>query len=106
MSDDVRFPVFVLAKDCGEITENSSFLTSMQGCMEAVDVDDNEYDAWDAQGYVLRLAVTTPKSAWLRVSRTDNRLSEQEFADLKGESKPYREPVPLLSRLRRRVFGK
>jgi hypothetical protein len=105
MSDDVCFPVFVLAKDCGEITEYSS-LTAMQGYLEGIDVDDNEYDAWDAQGYVLRLAVTTPKSAWLRVSRTDSRLLEQELAELKAKSRAYREPEPLLSSLRRRLFGK
>lgn len=49
MSDDVCFPVFVLAKDCAEVTEYSS-LTAMQGDMEAVDVEGNEYDAWDGEG--------------------------------------------------------
>jgi len=105
MSDDVCFPVFVLARDCGEVTEYSS-LTAMQGYMEAVDVEGNEYDAWDGEGFVVRLTVSTPRSAWLRVGRADSRLLEQEFAELKAKSKPYREPEPLLSSLRHRLFGK
>ena len=59
MSEDVCIPVFVLAWDCGEVTEYSS-LTAMQGYMEAVDVEGNEYDAWDGEGFVVRLTVSTP----------------------------------------------
>jgi hypothetical protein len=105
MSDDVCFPVFVLAKDCGEVTEYSS-LMAMQGYMEAVDIEGKEYDAWDGRGYVVRLTVATPKSTWLRISTEDARLSEQDFAELKSKSKPYREPEPLLSSLRRWLSGK
>ena len=43
--------------------------------MEAVQVESDEYEAWDACGYAVRL-----------------------FAELKGESKPYREKEPLLRR--------
>ena len=63
MSDDVCFPVYVLAKDCGEVTEYAS-RTTIQGYMEAVDVEGDEYEAWDAGGYVVRLSVATPRSAW------------------------------------------
>jgi hypothetical protein len=104
MSHDVCFPVLVLARDCGEVTEYSS-LTAMQGYMEALDVEGNEYNAWDGEGFVVRLTVATPKSAWLRVSRADSRLCEQAFAELRAISKPYRAPEARLGSLRRRLFG-
>jgi len=95
MSDEASFPVFALGR--GEVTEFPS-LTTMQGYMEAVQVESDEYDAWDACGYAVRLTIATPKAAWLRVSRADTGLSKQLFAELKGESKPYREKELLLRR--------
>jgi len=105
MSDDVCFPVYVLAKDCGEVTEYAS-RTTMQGYMEAVDVEGDEYEAWDAGEYVVRLSVATPRSAWLRVSRMSAQISEQELPELKAGSRPYREPEGGLHSLRRVLFGR
>ena len=105
MSDDVCFPVYALAKDCGEVTEYAS-LTTMQGYMEAVDVEGDEYEAWDAGGYVVRLSVATSRSAWLRVSRMRAQISELELAELKARSRPYREPEGVLHSLRRILFGR
>lgn len=95
MSGEVLFPVFVLARDCGEVTEYPS-LMAMQYHMEAVDVENDEYDVWDAQGNGVRLAVRSPnpKSQWLHADRLETQLSEQDFASWKAKSKPCREPEP------------
>ena len=61
---DIKFPVFVLAKDSGEVLKFNS-LEEMQTYMEPIDVENAEYEAWDRAGRPLRLAVQTPM--WLRV---------------------------------------
>jgi hypothetical protein len=53
---DVLFPVYVFAEDCGEVTAYQS-LEAMQGYMEAIDVENDEYEAWDATGRVLQVQV-------------------------------------------------
>jgi len=108
MSGEVSFPVFVLMKDCGEVTEYPAWM-AMQHRMEAVDVENDEYHVWDAQGYGVRLAVSSPKSHGLRVNGLETQLSEQDFVSLKAKSKPCRGPEPtepLFRRLQRAVFGK
>lgn len=53
VAEEVVFPVYVLAKDCGEVFrfENPRELNYL----EAIDVANNEYEAWDAERRVLRL---------------------------------------------------
>jgi hypothetical protein len=51
---DVLFQVYVFAEDCGEVTAYQS-LEAMQGYMEAIDVENDEYEAWDATGRVLQV---------------------------------------------------
>ncbi len=81
MSDEASFPVFALGR--GEVTE-FPWLTTMQGYMEAVEIESDAYAGWDACGYAVRLTIATPKAAWLRVSRADTGLSEQLFARTEG----------------------
>jgi hypothetical protein len=91
VASEVYFPVYVLAKDCGEITEFQS-LPALQGYLEAIDVDidvDNgEYDAWDPRGYRLQLSTIGRKGNWLRLERTDVRLSDSEFIEVRKQSRP------------------
>jgi len=47
MSDEASFPVFALGR--GEVTE-FPWLTTMQGYMEAVEIESDAYAAWDACG--------------------------------------------------------
>ena len=42
----VNFPVFVLAKDCGEVSRFNS-IEEMQRQLEEIDVENGEYAAWD-----------------------------------------------------------
>jgi hypothetical protein len=52
----VVFPVFVLAKDCGEVMRFDS--PEELEWLEPVDVENNEYDARDAGGKVLSFVAT------------------------------------------------
>jgi hypothetical protein len=60
--ENVRFPGYVLAKDCGEFTEYRT-LQDMRAYMEAIDVEGNEYDAWDVEGFMLKLTTRNSKRA-------------------------------------------
>lgn len=101
--EDVAFPVYVLAKDCGDVTVYPS-LDKMQGYMEAVDVENEEYQAWDAAGHVLELGAGKPKAEWLKITQSDRTLSQDEFAEIRAKAVPYRDPEPLLRSLGR-LFG-
>jgi hypothetical protein len=69
--ENVRFPVYVLARDCGEFTEYRT-LQDMRAYMEAIDVEGNEYDAWDVEGFMLKLATRNSKRAWLHLDENRN----------------------------------
>lgn len=60
------FPVFVLAKDSGEIMRFES-IGKMQHELEAIDVENGEYEAWDIAGFPLRLGVQP--ATWLTLER-------------------------------------
>ena len=88
MAEDVRFPVYVLAKDCGEFTEYLS-LEDMRGYLEAVDVEGNEYDVWDVDGFVVKLVSTNSKREWLRLERTDTRISDVQQKEVQSQAVPF-----------------
>jgi hypothetical protein len=67
----IVFPVFLLAKDCGEV-ELFGSIEELQSQLELIDVDNGEYLAWDARG--TRLELTCQPPLWLRLepaSRTN-----------------------------------
>jgi len=45
----VAFPVYVRGRDDGHVIEDPT-LAAMQHHLEAIDVENEEYEAWDAQG--------------------------------------------------------
>ena len=61
---EVEFPVLVLAKDSGEVLKFES-LAAMHRYMERIDVDNEEYAAWDATGHPVNLRVQEP--VWLKL---------------------------------------
>jgi hypothetical protein len=62
---DVKFPVFIKTKDSGHVLLFAS-LDAMQNWMEKIDVENNEYEAWDELGVPLSLSVQKAKT-WLLV---------------------------------------
>jgi hypothetical protein len=86
MNENVTFPVYVLAKDCGEVTEYSS-RDAMQSYLEAIDVENEEYEAWDFEGRVVKLIVADHKPEWLNLVHTQGRLPAYEFTRLRTRAK-------------------
>jgi len=95
----VSFPVYV-SDDAHAVILFPSF-EKMQGSMERIDVENNEYQAWDATGHVLELTVEISKSEWLKIAQSDRVLPQSEFAEIKAKAVPYRDPEPLLRNLGR-----
>ena len=62
----------------------------MQGYREAVDVENNEYEAWDAEGFVLRLNVTDSKKGWLGLHATGAQLSEERLNEITAQASLYK----------------
>jgi hypothetical protein len=81
-------PVFVRARDCGEVRRYDS-LIDMQWHLEQIDVENEEYDAWDAKGNTLILSVQNTKTpsrlfradrpaTWLRLQLSE--VSQPQLA--------------------------
>jgi hypothetical protein len=70
---DVQFPVFLVARD-GRSTDVRPFssLEAMESYLEPIDVEDDEYLGWDADGVALRFKVDTSGGGrhWLKVIST------------------------------------
>ncbi len=75
---DFRFPIFVRTKDCGDVTEFSA-VADMQREFERIDVENEEYEAWDANGVPLSLSVQEP--VWLRVEAQSSGAKPVELAN-------------------------
>ena len=95
----ISFPVYI-RDDAGDITAYPSW-DAMQRDLEAIDVENHEYEAWDGVGNALELSVGKPKSEWLKIKQSDRTLSRDEFAGIRGKAVPYREPEPLFRKLGR-----
>ena len=56
MTLPIQFPVFVKLKDCGDVISFSSII-SMRCAFERIDVENEEYQAWDATAHPLKMFV-------------------------------------------------
>ena len=61
---ELIFPIFIRAKDCGEVSKFES-LEEMQRELEAIDIENGEYEAWDRNGTPLKMKVQAP--IWLKL---------------------------------------
>lgn len=68
---NVQFPIFILAKDCGEVTCFES-IQELQRQLEEIDVQNEEYLAWDKVGNSVKLSVQKP--LWLKLERVEDSL--------------------------------
>jgi hypothetical protein len=105
----VEFPIFVLAKDCGDILKFNS-IREMERELEQIDIDNNEYEAWDKNGAPLGLSVQQP--GWLRIevssqSSQNERLTAliKQFAARQGagELPNLADPVALFNETAKRL---
>lgn len=74
----VNFPVYVLAKDCGEVSRFNS-IEEMQRQLEEIDVENDEYTAWDRTGTLLKLSVQKP--VWLRIEPEALQSQQSQLRD-------------------------
>jgi hypothetical protein len=98
-ANNVVFPVYVLAKDSNEVFEYVS-QPQLQSDLEPIDIENNEYEAWDANGGLLRLSVSQPKSTWLHVSRTGQHATEADIVAIKARAVRHAEQVSFWRRKR------
>lgn len=67
---EIKFPVFILAKDCGEVRLYES-IYDLQKHLEKIDIDNDEYEAWDCMGNALQLS-TYEKPIWINLQQENN----------------------------------
>jgi len=65
-----KFPLFVRAKDSGEIASFDS-VHELQAHVEKIDIEDEEYEAWDDDGF--RIELTLQEPVWLELKMKANR---------------------------------
>ena len=75
------FPVFILAKDSGEVMKFWSVI-EMQRELEPIDIENGEYEAWDKDGNMLKMRVQ--KSVWL-VLESSSILSSRSLISVLNE---------------------
>ena len=98
--DEIVLPVYVLVRDDESVIAFQS-LEEMQGYLEAVDVENGEYEAWDASGRCLNLAVKEPRREWLKIIPTGRFANKQDFAGIRDKAKECPQSVPLSTRFMR-----
>ena len=75
MSAAFEFPVFLRTRDSGEVKAYRSII-DMESYLEEIDVENAEYEAWDAGDTPLSLSVQQ-KKAWLRIAVAASPLPRQ-----------------------------
>jgi hypothetical protein len=102
-NDGLRFPVYVVEKISGDVDVYPSHEV-MQSFLDMADVEKRGYEAYDWEGFVLRLGVDERRSSWLQLSRTENRLSVPDFWELKFNAVAHeQESRPLFHSLKRKL---
>jgi hypothetical protein len=105
----INFPLFVRAKDSGEVAKFNS-VQKLQGHIEKIDVENEEYEAWDKDGLPVQIKLQEP-ALWIKVEPSaEDREPDQlrhallEFAKSVGVQLPDHFPtsafVSTLDRIR------
>src|SRR5258705_4727122 len=99
----LKFPIYVLERDDDSVFEFPT-IVAIQQHLEAVDVENDEYAAWDAEGRCLKLSIGERKTDWLEVIPVESRALEKDFVALTDRAQKraeYPPPEPLSKRVRR-----
>jgi nucleotide-binding universal stress UspA family protein len=78
MSTGFEFPVFLRTKDSGEVKAYRSVI-DMESDIEEIDVENGEYEAWDASGTPLALSLQQ-ETAWLHLATAEAPQPQQLMA--------------------------
>jgi hypothetical protein len=60
----MHFPLFVRAKDCGENAKFNS-VYDLQLQVEKIDIENEEYEAWDKDGFPVEMKLQEP--VWIKL---------------------------------------
>jgi len=93
------FPVYVREKDDGSLMEFPT-QTAIEQHLEAIDVENGEYEAWDGTGSCLELGAGRTRRQWLRITPVEGRADTREFEAIKAGAEKRKEYMPLSKRLR------
>ena len=75
-----------MAKDCGDVLRFAS-LEEMTSYLEAIDVENDEYSAWDSAGNALEFTVNqSSRKQWLRIRETGVRISDEELLGIRTKA--------------------
>lgn len=74
MVDAIAFPVFIVSKDRKALRKFTSLEELCQN-LEQIDVENEEYDAWDGAGFRLEMFVKSEK-LWLGIRPTTREVPE------------------------------
>ncbi len=93
----MHYPLFVRAKDCGEIAKYNS-VHELQLQVEKIDIENEEYEAWDKDGLPIELKLQEP--VWIRLEPSKKqhdpdqlRRALYEFAKSVGVQLPAQLPI-------------
>jgi hypothetical protein len=101
--NDAQFPVYLVEKISGDVDMYPSH-EIMQSFLDMADVEKSGYEAYDSEGFVLRLSVDERQPSWLQLGRTENRLSVTDFLELKSNAVAHeQESRPLFDSLKRKL---
>jgi hypothetical protein len=78
----------VLAKDCGEIHRYDSIPELIRN-LEAIDIENGEYEAWDAGGHVVQLlaeGIGVFKAGKIVVTATTKVEDSKRFAEIRNRA--------------------
>lgn len=79
-----NFPIFIRTRDSGGVDAFSS-VAEMQRQLEKIDIENNEYEAWDASGRQLLLSVVRAGPEWLGVEALSVEPKPEELSDAISE---------------------
>jgi hypothetical protein len=98
----IEFPVFVRAKDSGEIAAFNS-IQDIQTHVERVDIENEEYEAWDNDGLPVQIELQDPP-LWIKLcASAEDREPDQlrrvlrDFANSVGVQLPEQLPSDAFS---------
>lgn len=77
---DFKFPVFVRVRDSREVCEFAS-AAAMQRELEKIDIENNEHEAWDADGRNVVMSVAPDGREWLRIDMCGREPRPEELAE-------------------------
>ncbi len=98
---ELVFPIYIREIDDGSLME---FLTqrAIEQHLEGIDVENGEYEAWDATGACLKLSAGKTRRDWLRIVLAEGRADRNEFEAIKAAAEKRKEYAyaPMSKRLR------